>query len=103
MKPIIKIVLIIVISIILISTIFAIVDYNRTKKELIPIFTIKTKIYKDGGSVEYLGLGYKIIKYNQLDNYENCDNEYHNNVNNLDCIIKGKKDFVFGFWTLKYE
>ena len=37
-----------------------------TKHQKTPVFAINTKIYKDGGSKEYTGLGYKVIKYNQL-------------------------------------
>ena len=35
--------------------------YNRG-----PYFAIKTKEYDDGGTKEYVGLGYKVIEYNQI-------------------------------------
>ena len=35
-----------------------------------PFFAIETKEYSDGGTKEYLGLGYKIIDYNKLDGYD---------------------------------
>lgn len=47
-----------------------------------PFFAIKTKTYKDGGTKEYYGLGYKVIKYNELE---------------------GRRDTQIGFWSLKYS
>lgn len=47
-----------------------------------PYFAIKTKTYKDGGTKVYTGLGYKVIKYNQL---------------------QGRKDMVVGSWFMKYD
>ena len=41
---------------------------------------IRTSIYKDGGTKEYYGLGYKVIKYNQ---------------------IEGRRDTQIGLWNLK--
>ena len=32
-----------------------------------PVFMIKTNTYKDGGSTEYVGLFYKVIKCNTID------------------------------------
>jgi len=47
-----------------------------------PFFAIKTHTYKDGGSKEYYGFLYKVIKYN----------EYN-----------GRRDKVVGSWNLKYN
>lgn len=47
-----------------------------------PFFAIKTAQYKDGGTKVYTGLGYKVIKYNQ---------------------IQGRRDTVIGSWALKYS
>ena len=61
-----KIILIILIVIIIINClgfIFYKIDNQRIKNDNDPIFVINTVIYKDGGTKEYLGLGYKIIKY----------------------------------------
>lgn len=46
-----------------------------------PFFAIKTSTYKDGGTKVYYGLGYKVIKYNQLE---------------------GRRDTQIGFWSLPY-
>ena len=47
-----------------------------------PFFAIPTKTYKDGGTKEYYGLGYKVIKYNQM---------------------QGRRDREIGTWSLKYN
>ena len=47
-----------------------------------PLFTINTKTYKDGGSKEYIGIGYKVIDYYQL---------------------QGRRDIEIGTWNLKYN
>ncbi len=47
-----------------------------------PFFAIPLETYKDGGSKVYYGLGYKVIKYNQL---------------------QGRRDKEIGFWNLKYN
>jgi hypothetical protein len=66
---------------------FIITDFTLSKYNKKPIFAIPVYRLNDGGTVEYYGLGYKVIKYNVLD----TETE------------KGRKDTVFGFWTLKYE
>ena len=47
-----------------------------------PFFAIPLKTYDDGGSKAYYGLGYKVIKYDQL---------------------QGRRDKEIGFWSLKYN
>lgn len=42
-------------------------DYCLAQADKSPIFAIRTAIYKDGGTKDYIGLGYKIRKYNKLD------------------------------------
>ena len=43
-------------------------DYNRVKNGDNPIFCIRNLagIIMDGGTIEYFGLGYKIIDFNML-------------------------------------
>lgn len=53
-----------------------------TKANVGPFLAIRTKVYDDGGTKEYYGLGYKVIKYNQK---------------------VGRKDTVLGSWKLKYS
>ena len=47
-----------------------------------PFFAIKTHTYNDGGTKEYYGIGYKVIKYNQ---------------------VQGRRDKVIGSWNIKYN
>ena len=47
-----------------------------------PFFAIPLNSYKDGGTKAYYGIGYKVIKYHQ---------------------IQGRRDKEIGFWNLKYN
>ena len=53
-----------------------------TKAGVGPFLAINTKTYNDGGTKEYYGLGYKVIKYNQK---------------------VGRRDTVIGPWGIKYN
>lgn len=53
-----------------------------TKVGVGPFLAIRTKVYDDGGTKEYYGLGYKVIKYNQK---------------------VGRRDTVIGSWGIKYN
>lgn len=69
---------IIIIALLMITTdIICISKYN-----IGPFFAIPTHTYKDGGTKEYYGLGYKVIKYHQ---------------------VQGRKDTEIGLWSLKYN
>lgn len=70
MKKGIKIFSIILLVIIILGIVFFIIDYNRVKNNNTPMFCINTGTLRDGGSVEYLGLGYKVIDFNTLDEYD---------------------------------
>lgn len=67
----------IIISVIfIVLVIFFSVDYIRVKSNKSPIFSIPIFKYQDGGSVEYFGLGYKVIKYVNNNLNENVEYEY---------------------------
>ena len=53
-----------------------------SKKNIGTFLAINTKTYNDGGTKEYYGLGYKVIKYNQK---------------------VGRRDTVIGSWSIKYD
>ena len=53
-----------------------------SKFDVGPFFSIPLHTYKDGGSKEYYGLGYKVIKYHQ---------------------IQGRRDRELGSYSLKYN
>ena len=70
MKKKLKIIGIIVAIIIILGVIFFTIDYDRVKKQETPIFCIKTATFLDGGTTEYIGLGYKVIDFNKLNGYD---------------------------------
>ena len=70
-------VLIMVIMLIISVDVICVTRYN-----IGPFFAINTKTYKDGGTKEYYGLGYKVIKYSE---------------------ISGRRDTEIGFWNMKYS
>lgn len=70
-------VLVMIIMLIISVDVICITRYN-----IGPFFAINTKTYKDGGTKEYYGLGYKVIKYNE---------------------ITGRRDTQIGFWNMKYS
>lgn len=45
---------------------FFITDISLANSNKSPLFAIPIVMYKDGGSTEYYGLGYKVIKYVKL-------------------------------------
>ena len=53
-----------------------------SKANIGPFLAFPIKTYKDGGTKEYIGLGYKVIKYKQT---------------------QGRRDTVLGPWSLKYN
>ena len=50
----------------ILGIIFATIDYFRAVNNKNPLFAIRTAVYKDGGSKNYFGFGYKIIACNTL-------------------------------------
>ncbi|WP_259473520.1 hypothetical protein [Clostridium estertheticum] len=53
-------------AILIIVLTFFITDFCLSKANKSPVFAIPTVMYKDGGSIEYYGLGYKVIKYSNI-------------------------------------
>jgi hypothetical protein len=70
-------ILIMIIMLIISVDVICITRYN-----IGPFFAINTKTDKDGGTKEYYGLGYKVIKYNE---------------------VAGRRDTEIGFWNMKYS
>lgn len=72
MRKVKEIILIIVGAVILVGMLFFAVDYNRVKQGKTPIFCLRNPagVIKDGGTVEYFGLGYKVIDFNMLNGYD---------------------------------
>ena len=74
-----KIVLALAIIIVLMISI-DVISISRFNKG--PFFAIPVKTYRDGGTKEYYGIGYKVIKYHQG---------------------QGRRDTELGTWNLKYN
>ena len=74
---------IILLIILFLLALFIIIDIVAvTKFDKGPFFAIPVKTYEDGGTKEYYGLGYKVIKYHQ---------------------VQGRRDKELGLWTLEYN
>ena len=81
-KKIKKISTIVMIAIIVIGLLITLDILLVSKAHVGPFFAIRTKVYDDGGTKEYYGLGYKVIKYNQK---------------------IGRRDTIVGSWSIKYD
>lgn len=81
-KKIKKISTIVMIVIIVIASLVTLDILLVSKAHIGPFLAIRTKVYDDGGTKEYYGLGYKVIKYNQK---------------------IGRRDTVIGSWSIKYN
>ncbi len=102
MKRIAKIIGIIFVLFIIIGLVFFCIDYTRVKQGEKPIFCIANPAgaYLDGGTVEYFGLGYKVIDFHQLSGYdkikigtwlmqyEDFAEEYENYVEPLEAVMR---------------
>lgn len=84
MKKIVIVLTIIIAIIVILGVIFFILDYNRAQKQEKPIFCIQSPggIIMDGGTIEYFGLGYKVIDFHTLAGYD---------------------DIKIGSWFMKYN
>ena len=72
MKKILKVVVGILGIIVVLGIVFFTVDYNRVKNQEKPIFCIKDPagVILDGGTIEYLGLGYKVIDFHTIAGFD---------------------------------
>ena len=70
--------------IVVLGIVFFVVDYNRVKNQEKPIFCIQNTagMLADGGTIEYFGLGYKVI-------------DFH--------TVAGFDDIKIGNWFMKYN
>lgn len=46
---------------------FGIIDYNRFMNDNTPIFIVKKNCLDDGGTTEYIGVGYQLINWKFID------------------------------------
>lgn len=88
MKKKLKMLLITLGILIALSFLFWAIDYARVQKKEKPIFCINISTYRDGGTKEYYGLGYKVIVFNKI--LESSQDTYY-------------KEVKIGTWFMKYE
>ena len=77
-----KIFLIVLGIIFILGIVFFTIDYNRVQKQEKPIFCLNVTTYRDGGTKEYYGLGYKVIDFHTLEGFD---------------------DIKIGTWFMKYK
>lgn len=65
-----KIFLIVLGIIFILGIVFFSIDYNRVQKQEKPIFCLNVTTYRDGGTKEYYGLGYKVIDFHTLEGFD---------------------------------
>lgn len=72
MKKILKVIGGILGIIVVLGIVFFIVDYNRARNQEKPIFCIQNpaRMLADGGTIEYFGLGYKVIDFHTLAGFD---------------------------------
>lgn len=72
MKKILKVIGGILGIIVVLGIVFFIVDYNRARNQEKPIFCIQNPagMLADGGTIEYFGLGYKVIDFHTLAGFD---------------------------------
>ena len=72
MKKNLKIIVILIGLVIILGVIFFTVDYNRVKNNQRPIFCIRHPggTLNDGGTVEFFGLGYKVIDFHTIAGFD---------------------------------
>ena len=72
MKKSLKVIGIVLGVIVILGIVFFVVDYKRVQKQEKPIFCIQNPagIINDGGTVEYFGLGYKVIDFHTIAGFD---------------------------------
>lgn len=66
MKKILKLLVAIVLAIVIIGGVMFLIDCSKGKSGKEPMFAIETAEFNDGGTKEYMGLGYKIKGFNKF-------------------------------------
>lgn len=103
MQKCLQVIFLLISIVIILGVIFFIIDSNRVKKQERPIFCINNITYEDGGTKEYIGLGYKVIDFHLLNgyddikigtwfmNYDNFNSEFKKYDLTVDEIAKDKE------------
>lgn len=69
MKKYLKYICITICCVVVLGIVFFAIDFSRANNKKNPIFCIKTKVYEDGGTREFLGLGYKVIDFHTINGF----------------------------------
>lgn len=57
-----------IIALLLICSVYTLmIDYKLALQEKPPKFAMKVSVYKDGGTTVYMGFGYRITDFNQME------------------------------------
>lgn len=105
-----KKIIISLIILVVLGLIFFTVDYNRVKNQKKPLFCIYDirGSYQDGGTQEYLGLGYKVIDFHKLESFlsENVEiviTEENSVVEAKDFSVGVYDKIHIGSWFMTYD
>ena len=82
MKKILKLLLAVVLALAILGGVMFLIDCSNVKSGKEPLFAKEISLANDGGTIEYMGLGYKIIDFNRLNGYD---------------------ETKVGLWYIKYE
>lgn len=61
-------IIIIILTLIILTILSFLIDVNRVIEKKEPLFSVRKDVYEDGGTVEYLGFGYKIFRIKNIEN-----------------------------------
>lgn len=70
MKKVLKLIVAIIIALAVIGGVSFLIDSSSIKSGKEPIIALAVNTWDDGGTTEYMGLGYKIIDFNSLTGYD---------------------------------
>ncbi len=111
MKKGLKIISIVLGILIILGLIFFMTDYNRVKNNKRPIFCIKnpTGTIRDGGTVEFFGLGYKIIDFHTISGFDDIKigswfmeyNDFNEEIQKYEKELNKNKAYTINLFKLE--
>ena len=111
MKKILKVIGGILGIIVVLGIVFFIVDYNRARNQEKPIFCIQNPagMLADGGTIEYFGLGYKVIDFHTLAGFDDVKigswfmeyNDFNEEIQKYEKELNKNKEYVINLFELK--
>ena len=76
------------------------IDFCRIDSGKKPLFAQQTNAFRDGGTVLYAGMGYKLTAWKRLDGYSGPDLHFAQTLWPLPLLLdKSKARFVTNSWT----